>query len=53
MMKVLRFEVLPAYEDKGRWMNMMYASIATSMQYSTGRMVEEYYVNMYNYLKGY
>lgn len=53
MMKVLRFEVLPAYEDTERWMNMMYASIATSMQYSTGRMVEEYYVNMYNYLKGY
>ena len=51
LMHVLKYEVLPTYENKPIWMNMMYASIMTAKQYSTGRMVEEYFVNLYNYLK--
>lgn len=51
LMRVLKHEVIPAYYDKKRWKNMMFASIMTAKQYSTGRMVEEYYVNLYNYLK--
>lgn len=53
LMKVLRYEVVPAFNDKKRWRSMMFASIATAQQYSTGRMVEEYYVNLYNHLKEY
>lgn len=51
LMRVLKYEVIPAYENKDVWANMMYASIVTANQYSTSRMVEEYYVNLYNYLK--
>lgn len=51
LMNILEFEVLPTYKDKSTWGNMMYASIATSNQYTTSRMVEEYFVNLYNYLK--
>lgn len=51
LMHVLKYEVLPTYENKPIWMNMMYASIMMAKQYSTGRMVEEYFVNLYNYLK--
>lgn len=51
LMHVLKYEVMPTYQDKQRWSNMMYASIVTANQYSTSRMVEEYYVNLYNYLE--
>lgn len=52
LMNVLTYEVLPAYNNLPVWKNMMFASIVTSnYQYSTSRMVEEYYVNLYNYLK--
>ena len=52
LMSVLMHEVIPAYNNLSVWKNMMYASIVTSVyQYSTSRMVEEYYVNLYNYLK--
>lgn len=51
LMHLLKYEVLPAYENKPVWKNMMYASIVTSNQYSTSRMVEEYFVNLYNYLR--
>lgn len=51
LMHVLKYQVLPTYENKKTWANMMYASIVTSNQYSTSRMVEEYYVNLYNYLR--
>lgn len=51
LMHLLKYEVLPTYQDKQKWANMMYASIVTSNQYSTERMVEEYFVNLYNYLE--
>ena len=51
LMHVLKYEVIPAFENKTIWKNMMYASIATCNQYTTGRMVEEYFVNLYNYLR--
>lgn len=51
LMHLLKYEVLPTYENKSVWKNMMFASIVTSNQYSTKRMVEEYFVNLYNYLK--
>lgn len=51
LMHLLKYEVLPAYNNKDVWKNMMFASIVTSNQYSTGRMVEEYFVNLYNYLR--
>ena len=51
LMHLLKYEVLPTYQDKQKWANMMYASIVTSNQYSTARMVEEYFVNLYNYLE--
>ncbi len=51
LMHVLKYEVLPAFNDKRRWMTMMHASITTAHQYTTGRMLDEYYINLYNYLK--
>lgn len=51
LMTLLIEEVLPTYQNLPVWKNMMFASIVTSEQYSTSRMVEEYFVNLYNYLK--
>ena len=52
LMRTLKYRVLPTYVMKEKWMQMMYASITTANQYTTTRMLEEYYVNLYNYLKG-
>lgn len=52
LLNALEHKVLPAYADKVLWTNMMHASIMTSVkQYSTGRMLDEYFVNLYNNLK--
>lgn len=51
LMHVLKYKVIPVYQDRRTWNNMMFASIVTANQYTTGRMVEEYYTNLYNYLK--
>lgn len=49
---ILIQKVIPTYyNNKEKWKAMMYASIVTANQYTTTRMVEEYYVNLYNYLK--
>lgn len=50
LMKLLKEEVLPTYQKPNVWKQMMFASIMMSEQYSTSRMVEEYFVNLYNYL---
>ncbi len=51
LIHVLENEVIPTYTNIPVWKNMMFASIVSSHQYTTKRMVEEYYVNLYNYLK--
>ena len=51
LMHVLKYKVIPTYQDARIWNNMMFASVVTANQYTTGRMVEEYYTNLYNYLK--
>lgn len=51
LMRLLKYEVIPTFENKTVWKNMMFASIATCNQYTTARMVEEYFVNLYNYLR--
>lgn len=46
--QVLEHEVLPAYRDRSRWVNMMRASIAMSQwRFSSDRMVEEYVARLY------
>lgn len=51
LIHTLETEVLSTYSRPEIWKNKMFASIVTSEQYTTTRMVEEYYVNLYNYLK--
>ena len=51
LIHTLENEVLPAYARPDIWKNMMFSSITTSNQYTAARMLEEYYVNLYNYLK--
>lgn len=46
--QVLEQEVLPAYQDRPRWLRMMRASIAMSQwRFSSDRMVEEYTARLY------
>jgi starch phosphorylase len=46
--QVLEEEVLPAYEDRGRWVRIMRASIAMSQwRFSSDRMIEEYVERVY------
>jgi starch phosphorylase len=41
-------EVMPAYADRARWVQMMRASIEMSQwRFSTHRMLEDYYLKMY------
>ncbi|CEM05243.1 unnamed protein product [Vitrella brassicaformis CCMP3155] len=49
LIKVLTEEVIPAYGDKTKWINMMKASIdMAKYQFSAERMVHEYYAKMYD-----
>jgi len=46
---VLEHEVLPAYADRGRWLAIMEASIATvEERFSSDRMVREYFERLYS-----
>lgn len=46
--EVLEKEVLPAYRDRSRWVNIMRASIEMSQwRFSSDRMVEDYMVRVY------
>ncbi|HLV61631.1 MAG TPA: alpha-glucan family phosphorylase [Fredinandcohnia sp.] len=45
---VLEGEILPTYyENRPRWVEMMFASIAMSERFSSDRMVREYYETLY------
>lgn len=45
---VLEDEVLPAWEERARWVAMMRASVAmASWRFSSDRMVEEYFARLY------
>ncbi len=47
--EVLEHEVLPAFNDRARWVRMMRASIAMSAwRFSSDRMVEEYVTRIYS-----
>jgi starch phosphorylase len=44
----LENEVLPAHRDRGHWVDMMLASIATvEERFSSDRMVREYFTRLY------
>ncbi|RMH38916.1 MAG: alpha-glucan family phosphorylase [Deltaproteobacteria bacterium] len=45
--RVLEEEVLPAYADRARWLGMMAASIDMAAQFSSDRMVRDYYARLY------
>jgi starch phosphorylase len=46
--EVLETEVMPAYDDRARWVGMMQASIATvSERFSSDRMCREYFEKLY------
>lgn len=48
--KCLLEEVLPTYQDKQKWANMMRESIAMSIEkFSAERMVKDYYDKIYSY----
>lgn len=45
----LENDVMPAYYDKNRWINIMRSSIYTALEeYSTDRMARDYYQFLYN-----
>ncbi len=48
--QIIKEEVIPIYyEDRERWINMMYESIKMShYNFSSARMLKEYYQQMYN-----
>lgn len=46
--RVLEKEVLPAWEDRGRWLAMMQASIRMAQEkFTTDRMIREYFERLY------
>ena len=46
--RTLETEVLPAYADRARWLDMMQASIETVRErFSSDRMVREYFERLY------
>jgi starch phosphorylase len=46
--EVLESEVIPAYDDRERWVRMMQASIATgSARFSSNRMCRDYFEKLY------
>src|SRR5262249_23587401 len=48
LFEVLEKEVLPAYADEARWLQMMRSSIETvQWRFSSHRMVEDFYVRVY------
>jgi starch phosphorylase len=42
ILDVLEKEVIPAWKNKGQWLEIMKASIATSSNFTGARMIEEY-----------
>ena len=45
---VLEGEVIPAYDDRERWVGMMHASIAMAQdRFSSDRMCREYFDRLY------
>jgi len=46
--RVLEHEVLPAYDDRGRWLELMRASIAMAQwRFSSDRQIEDYVAKLY------
>ncbi|MGE5599709.1 MAG: alpha-glucan family phosphorylase [Bacteroidota bacterium] len=45
--RVLLDEVVPAYADEGRWDRMMRASVRMAQEFSSHRMIAEYYNKLY------